>query len=72
MNIFEILKKLFTKKTSKWILNVDDKTSIIMPAFTHSINQVTDLKMGALLNTGENGEFSNFPGQINLSVKTSF
>lgn len=54
------------------IINLDDQSGLVIPAYTHRLTQVTDLKVSPILTIGEDGELSNLPQQLNVSIKTSF
>jgi hypothetical protein len=55
------------------VTNLDDGSSMIMPAYIHDITPVTELKIRPILNLGENNEeFGMIPPKINISISTSF
>jgi hypothetical protein len=54
------------------ITRLNDGSAIIIPTYTYRLNQVTDLKISPILPVGDDGEFTDFPQQVSVSVKTSF
>ncbi len=54
------------------ITRLNDGSAIIIPSYTYSLTQVTDLKISPVLTIGKQGELTDFPQQVSISVKTSF
>jgi len=52
--------------------NLNDGSMLVMPVYTHGFGQLTDLKIGPILIAGNEGEFSNIPQQLSISLKTCF
>lgn len=54
------------------LVNLRDKTAALMPTYTYSMTQATSLKLGVAAFVGSKGEFSEFPTQISVQLKTVF
>lgn len=54
------------------LYNIRDNDSMIIPSYTHQLTQVTDLKITPIVSVGAEGEFSQIPDQLGISISTSF